>query len=62
MIFVSIKGIAIFAANFIMNLSWRGQIVPSFYTSHMDQNKVKQLVDDALSENETLFLIDLKSS
>ena len=59
MIFVSIKGIAIFAAKFIMNLSWRGQIVPSFYTSHMDQNKVKQLVDDALSENEALFLIDL---
>ena len=60
MIFVSIKGIAIFAAKFTMNLSWRGQLVPSFYTSHMDQNKVKQLVDDALSENETLFLIDLK--
>jgi len=40
-------------------MSWRGQIVPSFYTSLMDQNKVKTLVDEALAENEALFLIDL---
>jgi ribosome maturation factor RimP len=40
-------------------LSWRGQIVPSFYTSHMDQNAVRKLVDEALSENKNLFLIDL---
>lgn len=59
MIFVSIKGIAIFAAKFTTNMSWRGQIVPSFYTSQMDQNKVKTLVDEALAENEALFLIDL---
>ena len=59
MIFVSIKGIAIFAAKFTTNMSWRGQIVPSFYTSLMDQNKVKTLVDEALAENEALFLIDL---
>ena len=59
MIFVSIKGFAIFAAKFTMNMSWRGRIVPSFYTSQMDQNKVKQLVDEALAENEALFLIDL---
>ena len=59
MIFVSIIGIAIFAAKFTTNMSWRGQIVPSFYTSQMDQNKVKQLVDEALTENEALFLIEL---
>ena len=59
MIFVSIKGIAIFAAKIKTNMSWRGQIVPSFYTSQMDQNKVKTLVDEALAENEALFLIDL---
>ena len=59
MIFVSIKGIAIFAAKFTTNMSWRGQIVPSFYTSQMDQNKVKTLVDEALAENEALFLLDL---
>ena len=40
-------------------MSWRGQIVPSFYTSQMDQNKVEKLVDEALAENEALFLIDL---
>ncbi len=59
MIFVSIKGFAIFAAKFTTNMSWRGQIVPSFYTSQMDQIKVKTLVDEALAENEALFLIDL---
>ena len=41
MIFVSIKGFVIFAAKFTKNVSWRGQIVPSFYTSQMDQNKGK---------------------
>jgi len=40
-------------------MSWRGQIVPSFYTSQMDQNKVKTLLSEALAENEALFLIDL---
>ena len=59
MIFVSIKGFAIFAAKFTTKLSWRGQIVPSFYTSQMDQNKVKTLLSEALAENEALFLIDL---
>ena len=59
MIFVSIKGIAIFAAKFTTNMSWRGQIVPSFYTRQMDQNLVKKLINEALAENEALFLLDL---
>ncbi len=31
MIFVSIKGIVIFAAQFMKNVSWEGTDVPSFY-------------------------------
>ncbi len=30
MIFVSIKGIVIFAAQFMKNVSWRGQMSPLF--------------------------------
>ncbi len=40
-------------------MSWRGQVVPSFYTNHMDQNTVRKLVEEALAENGELFLIEL---
>ncbi len=43
----------------LRRMSWRGQIVPSFYTWQMDQNIVRTLVNEALAENEALFLIDL---
>lgn len=59
LIFVSIKGIAIFAAKFTTIVSWRGQIVPSFYTRQMDEKLVRKLVDEAIAENEALFLLDL---
>lgn len=38
----------------------RGRRVPSFYTCKMFREKVKQLLNEALDENPSLFLIDLK--
>lgn len=38
---------------------WRGRKVPSFYTKKMDQKIVRQLVKEALEENDKLFLIEL---
>jgi len=60
MIFVNIKGIAIFAPKFTTKYGWRGQKVPSFYTKNLMKNKVITLVNEAIQENSTLFLIDLK--
>ncbi len=39
-------------------LIWRGRKVPSFYTNNMDLSKVQTLIEEAITANETLFLIE----
>jgi len=36
----------------------RGRKVPSFYTLFMDKKRVRSLLEEALEENEELFLVD----
>lgn len=38
----------------------KGTLVPSFYPYKMNQEKVKELLQEALDENPSLFLIDLQ--
>ena len=52
------KGITIFAPKFMTFRAWRGQKVPSFYTSNMNQEHVLKLVNEAITENKALFLVD----
>ncbi len=42
----------------MMFRAWRGQKVPSFYTVDMNRAHVLKLVNEAISENNTLFLIN----
>ncbi len=42
----------------MMLRAWRGQKVPSFYTVKMNREHVLKLVDEAIADNEALFLID----
>lgn len=41
---------------------WRGHKVPSFFKGNMNKDKITQLVNEALVENTSLFLIDLDIS
>ena len=59
-VFFNIKNNGIFASNLIRNKQ-RGHKVPSFYSKKM-RGKVTKLLEKALEENPSLFLIDLSIS